>query len=546
LLRPCGPRNDRGAEGGTFGNDMRRFLAMLTGLCVLALTGCAPPAAPVAEAPLVLVTLDPHATATATPFQPAPATDTVVPSESPTEVPTLTDTATSEPPSPTLENSVTAAPTNAPPPPTSVPASSRTQYTLYVTLDYAGHGGAVNESIGYTNNTGQSLSTVVLAVEPNLWTNCFSLDQLQQDGTAVADYTLNGQRLTISLAQPLAPAATTSFSLGYRLSLPWKPLDGTFGYRSNQLNLTDWYPFIVPYVSGWLLHDPWTFGEHLVYDAADFDVSVKANKADVVLAASAPGEVSGGVTHYHLDAARTFILSASDSYKVDDSAVGTVKIEAYYFAGHEDANKAVVWMATQSLGLYEAKFGPYPYQSLSIVETDVADGQEYDGLVFLASRFYSDYNGKAKSNLFTIGTHEIAHQWWFGLVGDDQATEPWLDEAMAVYSERIFYEYNYPGYGDWWWNFRVNYFGPSGYVDSSVYSFSTFRAYVNAVYLNGAKFLEDLRMRIGDEAFFAFLKDYASTYAHGHVTTYDFFAMVRQHTDRDFSDIEQAYFQGRY
>jgi aminopeptidase N len=34
--------------------------------------------------------------------------------------------------------------------------------------------------------------------------------------------------------------------------------------------------------------------------------------------------------------------------------------------------------------------------------------------------------------------HEIAHQWWYGLVGDDQYHEPWLDESFATYShERL-------------------------------------------------------------------------------------------------------------
>jgi aminopeptidase N len=221
-------------------------------------------------------------------------------------------------------------------------------------------------------------------------------------------------------------------------------------------------------------------------------------------------------------------------------------IRSYYFAGDEDASQAVLWMATQALGLYGVKYAPYPYPSLSVVETDLPDGQEYDGLVFLASKFYSEYNGTAKSNLFTIGAHEIAHQWWFGLVGSDQAVEPWLDEAMAVYSEKIFYEYNYPRYGDWWWSFRVNYFGPTGWVDSSLYDHATFRSYVNAVYLNGANFLDDLRSRIGDEAFFAFLQDYAARFAHGRATTSDFFTVLRQHARADFSDIVQTYFQRQY
>ena len=116
------------------------------------------------------------------------------------------------------------------------------------------------------------------------------------------------------------------------MAVPPKKYEATFGYASHQLNLTDWYPFIVPYADGWVLHDPSSYGEHLVYDAADYDVNVQVNDPHVVLAASAPAEATGPLTtHYHLEAARTFSLSASDSFKVDESAVGSVKIRAYYF-----------------------------------------------------------------------------------------------------------------------------------------------------------------------------------------------------------------------
>jgi len=131
-------------------------------------------------------------------------------------------------------------------------------------------------------------------------------------------------------------------------------------------------------------------------------------------------------------------------------------------------------------------------------------------------------------------------------VGNDQAMEPWLDEALAVYSEAIFYRYIYPNSYDWWWNFRVNYFGPSGYVDSNIYDSGTFRGYVNAVYLNGANFLEALNNRMGEDAFFKFLQDYASRYGHGIATTGDFFAVARQNTTADISDLINAYFAGEY
>jgi len=382
-----------------------------------------------------------------------------------------------------------------------------------------------------------------MAVMPNLSSKCFYLNSVAEDGGALTDYSLNGQRLTINLSRLLVPNGISTFVLSFDLSLPPKSYSKPFGYVADQINLSDWYPFIVPYDNGWVLHDPWPFGEWLVYDAADYDVNLKVDDPSVIVAASAPEQPNGNWMEYRLEAARTFVLSASNRFKMDDSAVGSVKIRSYYFAGDENANGEVVWMATQSLGLYDAKFAPYPYQSISIVETDVPDGQEYDGLVFLATNFYNQYNGSAKSDLVTIGTHEIAHQWWFGLVGSDQAEEPWLDEAMAVYSERIFYQYNYPNYGDWWWNFRVNYFSPSGYVDGSIYDYPTFLSYVNAVYLNGANFLDALRTRVGDDVYFAFLKDYAARYAHRHVTAADFFATLRLHTDTSFSDIIQEYFQ---
>jgi hypothetical protein len=520
---------------------MKKTFGILFVLGIWILVSCAPSqAAQTLPTPgFNLVTVDPNSTSTATPFQPVlPAdTSTLSPTQTMTIAPTEAVTATSLPPT------GTPLPATIAPSPTSSPVNTRTQYTFYASLRYSAHTVHTDETIKYTNTTGQSLSNIVLAVEPNLWSKCFYLNSITQDGQAVSNFTLNGQRMTITLHQPLNPNAITAFALSFDLALPAKSGEDPFGYLSNQINLNNWYPFIVPFENGWILHDPKSFGEHLVYDAADFDVNLKVDDPSVIIAASAPQQTNGDWMEYRLEAARTFTLSASNQFKVDDTAVGPAKIRSYYFAGDENAGGEILWIATQSLGLYDVKFAPYPYQSISIVETDVPDGQEFDGLVFLAKDFYKEYNGTAKSDLAMIGAHEIAHQWWFGLVGSDQAEEPWLDEAMAVYSEKIFYEYNYPNYGNWWWDFRVNYFGPSGYVDGSIYDYPTFRSYINAVYLNGANFLDDLRVRVGDDVFWAFLKDYASRYAHQQVTAADFFATLRLHTQTDFSDIIQKYFQ---
>jgi len=521
----------------------------------LLLTLLASCASPTPTAPVfptfILITQDPNASSTPTPFQPSGeigtplATFTQAPpiSETPTATatltPTPTQTASQTPPPPTP---IADPATTTVPPPAN---SSRTNYIFYATLDFAAHTLDADETIRYYNNTGVALSDIVLSVQPNRYSGAFSLLAVFQDNAALTTYSLDGQRLTLNLPQVLQPGSATTLGIKFSLDIPTKSSTGLFGYDFNQINLVDWYPFVVPYINGWVLHDPMPFGEHLVYDSSDIELNLKTG-ADVIVAASAPAQPNGEWTRYLLYGARTFALSASNQFLVSESAVGSIVIRSYYFDGYKAAGDSILYSAVQAVSIYSAKFAPYPYETLAVVQTDIHDGQEEDGLVFVATDFYGQYGGGAKNNLTTIGVHEIAHQWWYGLVGNDQALEPWLDEAMSVYSERIFYEYNYPRYSDWWWGYRVDYFGPSGYIDTPIYSWGSQRTYVNGVYLNGAHFLEDLRVRMGDDDFFAFLKDYAARYSHGRATTYDFFSVVRAHTNADISDVISRYFSGSY
>lgn len=485
---------------------------------------------------IVLVTANPNASPTPTPFQPVGVV------LAPTDI-TLAATFTPLPPTdtplPTLEYTATTLPS-----PTAPAASARTQYTLYALLDYSAHQLAADETIQYTNQTGTPLNELVMAAEPNL-RGGFSLENIMLDGNPL-NYDLNGHSLTVPLPQPLAPGGQLTISMRFRIDIPAKVKDHPYGFDVDQVNLTDWYPFIVPYSNGWVLHDPSYLGEYLVYDSSDFEVNIKTTQPGVVIAASGVEEPNGEWTRYRINGARTFAFSASDQFQYVDASAGGAQIRSYYYPGYDNQGAAILNAAVREIGLFEVKFGAFPYGSLSIVQADLNDGQEYDGLVFLATKFYNEYNSSARSNLVAIGVHEIAHQWWFGLVGNDQAMEPWLDEALSVYSEAIFYKFIYPNSYDWWWNFRVNYFGPSGYVDTNVYQPGSFRAYVNAVYLNGANFLEALNYRMGDDAFFQFLQDYVSRYGRGRATTYDFFAVARQNTTADISDLINAYFAGSY
>ena len=98
------------------------------------------------------------------------------------------------------------------------------------------------------------------------------------------------------------------------------------------------------------------YGEHLVYDSADFEVNLRfADPASTpIVAAPALPESNGEWTRYRLNAARTFALSMSREFLVSESAVGSVAVRSYYFAGHEDAGVKMMSVGTQVVGLFES------------------------------------------------------------------------------------------------------------------------------------------------------------------------------------------------
>jgi hypothetical protein len=426
-------------------------------------------------------------------------------------------------------------------------------YTLSVRFDYPNHFLSVGETIAFTNLTGETLFDLTLVVEPNRWPGAFHLSSLTWgDGTPVADYALSGNRLNIQLAQPIQSGARTSLSLSYELSLPEIPPPSDtdrpvpFGYTTRQTNVVDWYPFLPPYSpdTGWLVHNPWFYGEHQVYDRANYQVEIQLINPvqDLTIAASAPAIQEGDSYRYTLQDARSFAFSASQNYITLSSTVGEVDVYSYAFPYDRTGGEATLEFASEALALYSELFGPYPHPRLSIVEADFLDGMEYSGLFFLSRGFYNIYDGTPGGYLTAIAVHETAHQWWYEQVGNDQALEPWLDEALCTYAERLYYEHIHPDLLDFWWAFRVDYYDPVGWVDGSIYDYDGFRPYRDAVYLRGAQFLEELRAEAGDEAFFSFLRGYAARYSGQQVTASDFFTLLGEYTSMNISALRAAYF----
>src|SRR5687768_1552816 len=451
--------------------------------------------------------------------------------------------------------------------PTPAPAVGNPRYVLDLQLNYSSKAAVVNETITYPNPTSETLTNLVLAVEPNLWSGGFSFKYLIVDNQPITDYTLvpMTQRLEFVLPQPLPPGTTITITMNYGLILPQMQAYSNpeeirpqiYGYSERQANFVDWYPFVVPYVpgQGWVLHNPWYYCEHLMYDLADFDVTVtftdgaqpKVAASGAEVASSTDATPQGVVSRrFTLESGRTFALSISDFFRVATQTVGDVTVYSYYFAFYNDAGEALLQTTVEAMQVYNERFGPYRHKTLTAVQGDFNDGMEFSGLYFISRDYFNLYKGTPENYLVTIGAHETANQWWFDSVADDQALEPWLDEALEPYSEVLYYESIYPNLVDWWWGYRYFEFQQAGAVDTAIYDGGGQRPYWDKVYLTGARFLRDLRERLGDEIFFAFIRDYYEQYTGKRATSADFFRVLREHTSADISDLTTQYFNNTY
>lgn len=519
-------------------------ILLMTLLCLVLLVGCVYPtpanSIPTQSSPLSITQISPaYSTNTPSIIIPTEAfppqfTQTALPQDSPTDAASTPDT----------------------------PGVVSAQYNLDAVLDYYGHTLTISETISYMNATTDIIPDLILVVESNRWPGSFNLVSLTwADGSTIDGYDLQDAQLHIPLTQSLLPTEKLGLKLAYRLVLPEipPPTDVTrpvpYGYTERQTNIVDWYPYIPPYLpgTGWLVHPKWGFGEHQVFTVADFNVRLTLAEPvqNLVIASPAPAKKVVESYSYQLESARAFALSASTEYMLQTTNVGDVTVNSYFYPYDQNAGQQVLHDTAAALELYSRLLLPYPHSSLSVVEADFLDGMEYDGLFFLSRGFYNLYDSTPQGYLTFIAAHETAHQWWYGLVGNDQALEPWLDEAMCTYMEHVFYENVYHDYKpssgqsiiDWWWYYRVNFYDPTGWVDGSIYDFNLFRPYRDAIYLNGAKFLQYLRTEIGDEAFFAFLKDYASREAYHIATAGDFFAILKDHSSKNLDNLIAEYFQ---
>ena len=465
------------------------------------------------------------------------------PAASPTPVPTATNTP--ELPTPTPEATLPEPVTLQLPPPPEHP----TLYKLDLIFDYYSHFASVTQQIIYTNKSQQALDELLLLVPPRNFEN--SYDQYSLSGDRVESFREEGIFTWVKLTSPLQPLELTHINLSFRLYLPEH--QGIYGYTNQQANLSDWYPFIPPFdeKDGWLAYprvvdqDNIIVGESIVNEFSNFEVNLTLTSHPelIEVAASAPAQGADGKYSYRLEKARGFSFSISDSYFEHEIVQDGVTIRSYVFMNEIEQGKQVVDIGAQAMKLFGELWYPYQRELVSIVVGDFLHNMEMDGLVMISYGIFDFYNGNPDTDLTIMTPHELSHMWFYGSIGNNHALEPWLDEALATYSEYLYYERYHPDFLDWWWRVRIAKPAPVGYVDSDIWIEGGYTPYRDAVYLQGVKFLHEIRQTVGEGAFFDALKDYAYTNTYRLAARSDFEAAFARHSNADLTPVFTRYFQ---
>jgi hypothetical protein len=461
-------------------------------------------------------------------------------------------------PSATATLEATATPTEAPtatplptPTPTPLPLDGQqTQYFIDATINYYNRFISATSRVIYTNKTQEPLNEIVFIIYPTIYQTAFYVRSVAfGDGRSITNFYWESHRMVIPLDEPLSPREQIEIVHEYELYMP--DSGGVFGQSGRHLLLSYWYPTIPPYdeEEGWLAYEISLVngefvGEYQTFESADFYVNVQfTDRAEnMIIAAGVLPIVIDDIHQFFLPLGRTFVMAISDSYEITEREVNGVLIKGYTLPESIDSSTVTVDLAEKALRLYAEILGPYERDVLSVVQADLNINMEFDGLIYIQSSFYWLYRDPPRSDLHIIVPHEVLHQWFFSLVGNSQAMEPWLDEAIATYSEALFYEHYFPEDLEWWWETRVFNHLPSGTIDTSIYLNGGRPEYVHRVYRRGALFYRDLREAIGEDAFFGFLYDYVQSHRYQIATGEDFWRTLQAHTDADLTDIVGRYF----
>ena len=215
---------------------------------------------------------------------------------------------------------------------------------------------------------------------------------------------------------------------------------------------------------------------------------------------------SGTTTTFEARNVRDFVVAGAPDYRTVSAAVGGVLVRVWYRPGFPAS--AVLNAAKTALAREARLLGAYPYPTYDLAQTAGGYGMEAPGLTWIPT---------GAGNLPYLVAHETGHQWFYGIVGNDQARQPYTDEAAADFVARTVL------------GLRRGSRCPAARLDLTIYQYSS-ACYYEDIYIQGGNLLDDTRKRMGSGAFWAGIRDYLATYRFKLATTKALLDTLDAHT----------------
>ncbi len=436
-----------------------------------------------------------------------------------------------------------------------------TDYTVALRLNDGEDTLSITETVQYRNDTGGTLSSLVMRTWLNaFWTEDKSPAALEElygacypegfsaGGLTLFDVLWNGERAAYAYVngdQTALRIEIPDLEHGQRgeLTLRCVAHIPACAYRAGKVGrdyqLGNVLPLLSLYQNGaWRTDEYSPVGDPFLSECANFHVTLHLPEGYVPACSAPLAKGTDGAWRGDMTAARDFALCASPDYTVSQGRAGSTAV--YAFAKTERAAGRALEYAKKALDTYSSLYGGYPYPAFTVCEVSFPfGGMEYPGLCMIGEENFREE--KSETLELTVA-HETAHQWFYALVGSDQALQPWQDEALSEYAMLRYVRARY-GQGSYETlkYYRVDApmrekLAGSLTPGSPIDYFGSLSDYRTVVYGRGAALLLALDELLpgGTDGF---LRAYAAEYAFRFATREDFEESLSRYADMDLKPL---------
>lgn len=357
------------------------------------------------------------------------------------------------------------------------------------------------------------------------------------------------------LPHAVKPGTSITLRMNFTVKLP--EVFARMGKAGDFVMAGQWFPKVAVYetvgmrgrtTEGWNLHQ--YHGNSEFY--ADFGIySVRINVPETYKVAATgfqtktPTVANGRKSfQFYADDVHDFAWSASPHFEYTEASFSSagipgVRIKLYLDPLHKDLKDRYMHAAKSALAKLGEWYGEYPYSTLSVIvppaDGNGAGGMEYPTLVTAASA----QNNNPGYELERTLVHEIAHQYWYGLVASNEFEEAWLDEGFTSYTEDKLMSSIYGVIPNL--PIEASYMTNPEPLKQSSWRYASSDGYAENVYMRGKLVLSSMERLVGEKTMSKIMRAYFQKYHFKHPSSSDFQQVVESVTKTNWTDFFQAY-----